>query len=61
MTTLNGDNIISPLTLTTPHIENRFVRDEQTINMFVPLTSTVVLKCKKNENVVCASRVQERP
>ena len=46
-TTLTADTTIPPLTLTTPLIEEGLVRDEQTIEFYVPLTSTVVLKRKQ--------------
>ena len=46
MITLNGDNNILPLTITTPHIEERLVRDEQTNDLYFALISTGVLKCK---------------
>ena len=44
LTTFNGDITISPLTITTPLIEERLVRDEQTNESYLLLTSTVVLK-----------------
>ena len=47
LTTLNGDNGIPPLTISTPHIDERLVRVEQTNQMNLLLTSTVVLKRKK--------------
>ena len=53
MTTLNGINIILPLTMTNPHIEERMARDEQTKEMYLPLPYTVVLERYKT-NVVCA-------
>ena len=46
-TTLTGDTTIPPLTTTTPLIEERLVRDEQTNEVYLPLTSTVVLKRKQ--------------
>ena len=46
-TTLNGDIITPPLTTTTPLIEEGLVRDEQTNEIYLPLTSTVVLKRKQ--------------
>ena len=42
----NGDTT-SPLTTTTPLIEEGLVRDEQTNEVYLPLTSTVVLKRKQ--------------
>ena len=45
-TTLNG-NTTPPLTTATPLIEERLVRDEQTNEVYLPLTSTVVLKRKQ--------------
>ena len=46
VTTFNGDTITPPLTTTTPIIEEALVREEQTNEVFLPLTSTVVLKRK---------------
>ena len=47
MTTLIGDTTTSPLTTATPLIEEGLVRDEQTNEVYLPLTSTVVLKRKQ--------------
>ena len=47
MTTLSGDTTTSPLTTATPLIEEGLVRDEQTNEIYLPLTSTVVLKRKQ--------------
>ena len=47
VTTPNGDTITPPLTTTTPLIEGGLVRDEQTNEVYLPLTSTVVLKRKQ--------------
>ena len=47
MINLNGDTTTTPLTTATPLIEERLVRDEQTNEMYLPLTSTVVLKRKQ--------------
>ena len=47
VTTLNGDTTTPPLTTATPLIEERLVRDEQTNEIHLPLTSTVVLKRKQ--------------
>ena len=44
MTTPNGLTTTPPLTTPTPLIEERLVRDEQTNEVYLPLTSTVVLK-----------------
>ena len=44
LTSPDVDSSIIPLTITTPHIEERLVRDEQTNEMYFRLTSTVVLK-----------------
>ena len=44
VTTRNGDTTILSLTKSTPAIEERLVRDEQTNQLHLPLTSTVVLK-----------------
>ena len=46
-TTITGDTIIPPLATTTPLFEEGLVRDEQTIEVDLPLTSTVVLKRKQ--------------
>ena len=46
-TTLNGDKTTQPLTTATPVIEEGLVRDEQTNEIYLPLTSTVVLKRKQ--------------
>ena len=47
MTTPNGDTATPLLTTATPLIEERLVRDEQTNEVYLPLTSTVVLKRKQ--------------
>ena len=47
VTTLNGDRITRNLTSATPLIEKGLVRDEQTNEVYLPLTSTVVLKRKQ--------------
>ena len=47
MTTLNGDTTTPPLTTATPLIEETLVRDEQTNEVYLPLTATVVLKRKQ--------------
>ena len=44
MTTLTEDTTSPPLIMTTPLIEESLVRNEQTNEMYHPLTSTVVLK-----------------
>ena len=46
MTSTDGDNSKSPLTTITPHLEERLLRDEQTNELYLPLTSTVVPKLK---------------
>ena len=46
MTTPDGGSSESPLT-SFPHIEERLVRDEHTNELYLPLTSTVVLKRKQ--------------
>ena len=45
-TTISGDTLFLPIT-TTPLIEEELVRDEQTNEVYLPLTSTVVLKRKQ--------------
>ena len=47
MTTLSGDTTTSPLTSATPPIEEALFRDEQTNEINLPLTSTVILKRKQ--------------
>ena len=47
MTTLNGDTTTTPLTTATPLNEDGLVRYEQTDEVNLPLTSTVVLKRKQ--------------
>ena len=47
MTTLNGETTTPPLTTATPLIEEELVRDEQKNEIYLPLTSTVVLKQKQ--------------
>ena len=47
VTTRNGDTTTPLLTTATPLIEEGLVRDEQTIKIYLPLTSTVVLKRKQ--------------
>ena len=46
-TTLKGITIAPPLTTAIPLIEERLVRDKQTNDVYIPLTSTVVLKRKQ--------------
>ena len=47
VTTLNKDTTTPLLTTATPLIEEALVRDEQTNEVYLPLTSTVVLKRKQ--------------
>ena len=47
VTTPNGDTTTPPLTTATPLNEEGLVRDEQTNEVYLPLTSTVVLKRKQ--------------
>ena len=47
VTTLNGDTTTPLLTTTTPLVEEGLVKDEQTNEVYLPLTSTVVLKRKQ--------------
>ena len=47
MTIDNGDNSNPFLTITTSHIEERFVREEKIKELYFPLLSTVVLKRKE--------------
>ena len=44
---LTGDTTIPPITTATPLIEEGLVRDEQTNEIYLPSTSTVVLKRKR--------------
>ena len=46
-TTLNGASTTPPLTTATPLIEEGLVRDEKTNEVYLPLTTTVVLKRKQ--------------
>ena len=47
MTTFTGDTTIPLLTMTTPLIEEKLVIDEQINELYLPLTSTVILKRKQ--------------
>ena len=47
VTTPDGDTTTPPLTTATPLIEEGLVRNEQTNEVYLPLTSTVVLKRKQ--------------
>ena len=47
MTCDNGDDNISPPVITISQIEERLVREETTNELYVPLSSTIVLKRKK--------------
>ena len=47
MTCDNGDDNISPPVVTISQIEERLVRDETTNELYMPLSSTIVLKRKK--------------
>ena len=47
VTTPNGSTATPPLTTATPLIEEWLVRDEQTNEVYLPLTSTVILKRKQ--------------
>ena len=47
MTTLSGDTTTPPLTTAIPLVEEGPVRDEQTNEVYLPLTSTVELKRKQ--------------
>ena len=53
----NGDDNIPPPVITISQIE-RLVRDETTNELYMPLSSTIVLKTKER-NVVCPSGFQE--
>ena len=48
-TTLNGEKTTPLLTIATPLIEEALVRDEQTIEVYLSLNSTVVLKRKQEK------------
>ena len=43
----NGDDNISPSEITASQIEEKLVRDENTNELYMPLSSTIVLKRKK--------------
>ena len=47
LTTLNGDTTIPLLTRKSPHIEEKWVRDELINELYLPITSTLVLKGKQ--------------
>ena len=47
LTTFNGDTTIPALTITTPILEERLVREEENNELYLPLTSAVVLKRKQ--------------
>ena len=47
MTCDNGDDNLSPPVITISQIEERLVRDETTNELYMPLSSTIVLKRKK--------------
>ena len=47
VTTSNGDTTTSPITTATPLIEEGLVRDKQTNEIYLPLTSTIVLERKQ--------------
>ena len=49
MTCDNGDDDISPPAITISQIEERLVRDESTNELYMPLSSTIVLKRKKEK------------
>ena len=49
MTCDNGDDNISPPVLTISQIEEQLVRDETTKELYMPLSSTIVLKRKKGK------------
>ena len=44
---VNGDDNILPPEITTSHIREQLVRDENTNELYMPLSSTIVLKRKK--------------
>ena len=46
-TTLNTETITPPLNIATPLIEEGLMRDDQTNELYLPLTSTIVLKRKQ--------------
>ena len=54
MTTFTGDTTIPPLTTTTSQIEEGLVRVTQTDEVYLPLTSTIILK-QKQKNFLCSS------
>ena len=59
-TTLNGDTITPPPTTATPLIEEGLMKDEQTNEVYLPLTSTVVLK-RKQEMLYVPSDFEKNP
>ena len=48
MTTLDRENSKSPLTATTPLIEERLEKGEHTDGLYLPKTSTLLLKRKQD-------------
>ena len=58
MTYDNGDDNISPPVITISQIEERLVRDDITNKLYMPLSSTIVLKRKK-EMLYSPSRFRE--
>ena len=54
----SGDDNIPPPKITTLQIEERLVKDDITIELYMPLSSTIVLKRKKR-NVVRPSGFRE--
>ena len=59
MTWDSGADNISPPAITISQIEEQLVRDDSTNELYMPLSSTIVLKRKKR-NAVCPSGFQER-
>ena len=46
-TIITGDTTILPFMITTPLIEENMLRDGQTIELYLPITSTLILKPKQ--------------
>ena len=56
----NGDDNISLPVITFSQIEERLVSDDNTNELYMPLSSTIVLKRKKSCMSLCISRMAEQ-
>ena len=55
----NGDDSICPPKITTSQIEDQLVRDDTTNELYIPLSSTIVLKRKKRI-AICSAGFRKR-